>query len=195
MKHANCRLLAIATAGRLENAVVVSCKSIDAVVRLGADFVPTVIPKVVDKHVEIAAQERPKRIVQVDGKAVTVAQHQPGALRVSVASQHDHGVVVHLDWVNGQRLWNLPDGCERSIHGTHFPGRAIIAPLKSKFLSVMDSPSGTGAHQFYIIQNDLAVALAENNGEAGILNRLCVVHVRKLIFFEIRIDLHWLRRP
>ena len=111
MKNANGRFLAIETGDCLKNAVVVARKGTDAVVLPGAGFVPTVISQVVDKQVEIAAEERPKRIVEVDGEAVAVAQNQPGALWVSMASQNDDGVVVHLDRVNGQRLWNLPDGC------------------------------------------------------------------------------------
>ena len=101
MEDPYCGFLTVEAIDRLEHSVLVAGKSFDTVVRQGTDFVPAVIPQIVDNQVEFLGQEGPERVVEVDSKAVSVAQYEPRALRVAVTPQDDDSVVVHLNAVGG----------------------------------------------------------------------------------------------
>ena len=87
--------------GRVEYAVVVTGKGIDTVVLQGTQFVPAVIPEVMHYKVEAGAKERPEWVVEVGGETVAMANDEPRAFRVPVASQEDDFAIVDFDTVNG----------------------------------------------------------------------------------------------
>ncbi|MCY3694808.1 MAG: hypothetical protein OXG77_06310 [Chloroflexi bacterium] len=89
MENSDGRLLSETTGDRGSYLVVIARKRTNAVALQIASFIPPVIPEVVHKHVKVAAEEGPKRVVEVDGETISVAQNQSGAVRVSVASYGD----------------------------------------------------------------------------------------------------------
>ena len=103
--------LTVETLHRFEDAVVVAGKGVDDVGLQGTDLVPAVVPEVVDDQVVVGRQQRPERVVEVDGEAVAVAQDEAGSRRIPVAPQDDDGGGVHLHGVGGQRPGYLPGGC------------------------------------------------------------------------------------
>ena len=97
MKNANGRLLSAATGDRCGDPVLVARERTNTVVLQGSGFIPTVIPQVVDMHVKFAEEERPKGVVKVYGEAVSVAQDQTGAARISMTTHCDKRAVIQLD--------------------------------------------------------------------------------------------------
>ena len=86
MEDADGGFLSKQITSRFEYAVVVAGKGVDTVVLQGTQFVPTVIPEVMHNEIEAAAQEGPEWAVEVDGETVAMAQDEPRAFRVPVAS-------------------------------------------------------------------------------------------------------------
>ena len=108
--HTDLRLMPVRLVYCLENLVVVLNQVGNRVTSERACTIPSVVSEVMDNQVEIVDEERPEGIIQVDGKAVAVAQNEPRAGRVSMTPQGNHGVVVHLHVQGRKGLGYFPSG-------------------------------------------------------------------------------------
>ena len=101
--------------------IVVANESCHVVTLRPADRIPTVVSQVEDDQVEIVGQQRPERIVEIDGETVAVAQNQPRAGRIPVTPQDDDRVIVHADVTGGKRLGYLPHGFPNGLNRSGNP--------------------------------------------------------------------------
>ena len=108
MKYADSRLRPEMCVNRLKKTVVVTNQRRNVLLSQIADGIPTMVSEVIDDQVEIIGQERPKRVVEINGQSVAVAQNEPRTRRVTVASQRDRGDVVHPDITSRERFGYLP---------------------------------------------------------------------------------------
>jgi len=108
MKYADSRLLPEMAVDRLKKPVVVTNQRRNVLLSQIADGIPTMVPEVIDDQVEFIGQERPKRVVEINGQSVAVAQNESRTRRVSVASQRDRGDIVHADITSRDRFGYLP---------------------------------------------------------------------------------------
>ena len=109
MKYADSRLLPEMSVDRFEDTVVVTNQRRNVLLSQIADGIPTMVSEVIDDQIELIGQERPERVVEVDGQSVAVAQDKARTRRVSVTSQRDRGDIVHADIMSRERFGYLPD--------------------------------------------------------------------------------------
>ena len=82
MKDANFRFLPVLLVNRFKNTVVVADQRRDIVVLQRADFVPPMIPEIVDHDFEVIEQERPEREIEIDREPISMAQDKSRACRI-----------------------------------------------------------------------------------------------------------------
>ena len=110
VKHPDRRLRSISGFDGFEDPIVVMDQRRHVVLLLEPDGIPTVVPEVVDHQVEVVREERPERVVEIDGEPVSVAEDEPGAGGVSVPANGNDGLVVETDLAHRERFGDLPDG-------------------------------------------------------------------------------------
>ena len=68
------------------------------------------VSEVIDDQVVVVDQERPEGVIEVDGEAVAMADHQPGSVRVAVTAEDDYFATLQRHPANRPWLGYVPNG-------------------------------------------------------------------------------------
>ena len=110
-----------------EDEVVIVNQGRDVVLLPAPDAVPAMVSDVVDHQVEIVGEQGPERVIEIDGKTVAVAQHEPDAgIRIAVPAYDGRRPLVDGDLAYRMRFRNVPDGFSR-----HFSGYGRFRPASA----------------------------------------------------------------
>ena len=99
MKYAYFRLLPVASIDRVDKTVMITNQRRNVLLSKRSGGIPAVVSEIVDDQIKFVGQERPERVVEIDGQPVAVAQNESRSRRISVASQGDDGGIIDADVV------------------------------------------------------------------------------------------------
>jgi len=108
MEYADVRLSSVVEVDGFQDAVLIADQVRNIVLLAVADGVPSVVSKVVDDQVEIISELGPKRVIEINRKAIAMTHDEPGARRISVPPQGGDGVIVKANLAHCKRLGDLP---------------------------------------------------------------------------------------
>ena len=74
-----------------------------------ANGIPAMIPQIIDDYIEVFHEQRPKRIVEIDGKPVAMAQDESWPIWVTMPSHGNCSIGIEVDLAYRERLRDCPN--------------------------------------------------------------------------------------
>jgi len=97
MEYADVRLFPVVEVDGFQDAVLIADQVWNIVLLAVADGIPSVVSQVVENQVEIVSELGPKRVIEINRKAVTVTHDESGTRWISVSPQGGDGVVMEAN--------------------------------------------------------------------------------------------------
>ena len=108
MKHTDLWLVPKVVIDGLKDQGIILHQHGNIVFALCTNLVPAMVSQIIEDQVEVLGEQRPERVIKVDGKTVAMTQNEARTGRVTVLSQEGDCILVQSGFVHRDGLGNLP---------------------------------------------------------------------------------------